>query len=257
MKINKPAALLVFAVFASALLGAEGVEEVQPKIMATTSWTAAFVRAAGYEDAIHVLAPYELRHPPEYELKPSDIAAVSEAEIIVFAGYEGMVSRIKEAVENTEAQMVRITTDYSLPVLEESISKLGDVLGTEAAAGKNVAELRDFYSSWKEEIAGGGDAAAEVICHFFQRPLAEELGFTVIGVFGPAPLEASELNKLAGNEPDFIIDNWHNDVGKPLLEVMPDVPAAVLINFPGHAGTERLIDVLKYNRKELGRVLRY
>ena len=74
-------------------------------------------------------------------------------------------------------------------------------------------------------------------------------------MFGPAPLEASELNKLAGKRPDFIIDNWHNDVGKPLLEVMPGIPAAVFINFPGHEDTQTLKDVLEYNREELGRIL--
>ena len=248
--------VLLLSVLVLPAVFAGGAGEAPPKVIATTTWTAAFVNAAGYEGDVHILAPSELRHPPEYELKPSDIAAVSEAETIVFAGYERMVGRIKEAVENTDARMLQITTDYSLQVLEKSISDVGKALGTEAAAENKVTGMRKFYSDWKNEISGAGAAGAEVICHFFQKPLAKELGFRIIGVFGPAPLEASELNKLDGKRPDFIIDNWHNDVGKPLLEIMPDVPAAVFINFPGHSDTQTLTDVLHYNRKELRNILR-
>lgn len=246
--------MLMFLLSAGGMFAAGVGEEVSP-VIASTSWTAAFIRAAGYEGDLYVLAPYEVRHPSDYELKVSDIAAVSEADFIVYAGYERMVDRIREATENKDARMIQITTNYTLPVLKQSITAVADALGTGGGGAETIQELDRFYADWKSEIAGFGAAGAEVICHFFQRPLAEELGFTVIGVFGPAPIEASELNRLSEMKPDFLIDNWHNDVGAPLREIMPEIPAAVFINFPGHEGTETLLDVLRYNREKLGEIL--
>ena len=57
------------------------------RVVASTSWTAAFARAAGATDIV-TIAPMELRHPPEYEIKPSDLAAVAAARFLVHSGYE-------------------------------------------------------------------------------------------------------------------------------------------------------------------------
>ena len=57
----------------------------EPVVVATTTWTAAFCRAAGIDDVV-VLTPSTLRHPPDYLLKPSDIPLIEEADIIVVVG---------------------------------------------------------------------------------------------------------------------------------------------------------------------------
>ena len=250
---------VLLIVSAIGLMPAEGsveaASEPETAVVASTGWTAAFIDAAGYRGDVHVLAPYELRHPPEYELKPSDVQAVAHADIIVYAGYERMVARIKEATRNNEAAVIQIATDYSLPVLVKSITALGEAFGTQNAAEKNLAELRDLLHDWKTDIARAGASGWNVICHLFQKPLAEELGFSVIGVFGPGPIEASQLNNLSNLQADLIIDNLHNDVGKPLLEIKEDVPVVTFINFPGHAGTKSLSDVLDFNREEFRKIL--
>lgn len=230
-----------------ALASAAGTQEAAGRVVTTTSWTGAFALAAGAE-SIHVIAPYDLRHPPEYELAPSDIQAVGDAEVVIFAGYERMVERLRDAVGEAGPDLVQITTTYALQDIRESVTAIAAVLGTHEEAERSIAEIEELYESWRSDIETRGLAESRVICHAFQAPLARELGFEIAGTFGPAPLEASQIARLSETEADFIIDNWHNDVGKPLTETLPDTPVATFINFPGHEATETLLDVLRYNR---------
>ena len=238
---------LVAVVLAASVWGAGAPEpEYGTDIIATTSWTAAFAEAAG-AGPVRMLAPYEMQHPSEYELKPSDIVAVSKAKVIIFAGYEVMVSRLKEAAAAESAELIQITTTYSLADIEKSLGVLAGKIGSQEAARANIAEIRGLYAELKTRITDGGLAGAPVIVHFFQRPLAQELGFTIAGVFGPAPLEASQIANLAKTGAGIIIDNEHNPIGRPLEEVMPDARYVRLINFPGASGTRTLTDVIRRN----------
>jgi len=56
-------------------------------VIASTSWVQAFAIAAGAKNVV-TIAPFELQHPPEYEIKPSDLLAVQHASLIVYSGYE-------------------------------------------------------------------------------------------------------------------------------------------------------------------------
>jgi ABC-type Zn uptake system ZnuABC Zn-binding protein ZnuA len=72
-------------------------------VVASTSWVAA--RAGGAEH-IRVLAPAELRHPPEYELKPSDLAAASRAGLVLYAEWDTFARRLKEAAGAAYAELI-------------------------------------------------------------------------------------------------------------------------------------------------------
>ncbi len=223
-------------------------------IVATTSWAAAFVYATGAEE-VAVLAPYQLRHPPEYELKPSDIRLVGEADIVIYAGYERMVSKIRDATGNEGPELLQIVTQYDIDTIRESVMSIASILDTEEIAGEKIEQINSFYADWKNELEESGLAGARVVCHAFQRPLVQELGMEVVGVFGPAPLETREIDELTRLAPALIIDNYHNDVGKPLRETLQNVPTAVFVNFPGVENTVTLLDVLKENRNRLRNML--
>lgn len=221
-----------------------------PEVIATTSWTAAFADLAGVTDTA-LLAPYEMQHPSEYELKPSDILAVGQAKMIIFAGYEIMVEKIKESAGNDEVQMVQIKTIMNYPTMEESALKIAAAAGTEDLAVKNLAEMKALLDSSRKELEKAGLFGASVIVHFHQQALARELGFQVAGVYGPGPLQAQQIGDLADVEADLIIDNWHNPVSQPLQEVKPGIKAVQLINFPGREKTRTLYDVVEYNLNRL------
>ncbi len=47
-------------------------------VVATNSWTGAFARAAGAKNVV-ILAPFDMEHPSEYELRAADIPLVVNA----------------------------------------------------------------------------------------------------------------------------------------------------------------------------------
>ena len=228
-------------------------------ILTTTTWTASFVEAAspelkGYRVAI--LAGADLRHPPEYELKPSDVVLLGNCAYFVFAGYEAMIPRIKQGSLKIGGTQVQIQTVNTPKVIRESVQKLARLFGTEKEAEENIKRIEQFYAEWKKEVANSGLQGSPVVCHAFLAPIAQELGLNIVGTYGPTPLEAVKIAELAGKKPRFILDNWHTDAGKPLIQALPGTPVVSFINFPGKEGTKSLLDVLSYNREQLRKMER-
>jgi len=255
MRNTAAAVLLVsLGLLAPRTVSTEPQREESAPVLATTAWTAAFARAAGLSE-VGILAPYELAHPAEYELKPSDLRAVAEAELIIFAGYEIMVRRLKDATKDFESKLLQIKTDYSLITLRESISKIASVFGTIEHAEKSIKMIAEIFEDWRNELRKAGLLGAPVLVHLFQKPLAEELGFEVKGVFGPIPIEARQIVTLSQESVRLIIDNGHNPVGIPLRETLPKVPYASFINFPPTKNSSSLLDILNANRRVLAETL--
>lgn len=238
-------ALVLIFLACAMTAGAAGI-----RVVATNSWTAAFAAAAGATDIV-TLAPSALRHPAEYELKPSDVEALRGASLIVYTGFEVMARKLTDAAGSRSIRLLKIDADYTVLVLRASITAIADVLGTQAAAARSLSELEAFLGSWKAELAGAGLGGATVVAHVFQRPLMTQLGFTVGGVFGPGPLEAAQIAKLSPIDAKLIVDNWHNEAGGPLRETMGSARYVSLVNFPGPDGTRSLLDVLSDDRARL------
>ncbi|HTO21530.1 MAG TPA: zinc ABC transporter substrate-binding protein [Spirochaetia bacterium] len=238
--------LAIFVLLAGAMTAA-----AEPtRVVATNSWTAAFAAAAGATDIV-TLAPPGLRHPAEYELKPSDVAALRGAGLIVYTGFEVMARKLADAAGTQSIRLLKVDADYTVPVLRASINAIADALGTQAVARRNLAELEAFLASWKSELSDAGLGGTPIVVHVFQKPLMEQLGFSVSGVFGPGPLEAAQIARLSPTGARLIVDNWHNEAGGPLRETMKSAGYASLINFPGEDATKTLLDVLKDDRDRL------
>jgi len=232
------------------LAGPAASQQKPLRAVATNTWTAAFARAAGIEDVV-TLAPADLRHPAEYELKASDVAALTGADIIISTGFEVMAKRLSESAGSRNVRILQIEADYTPAIMRSSLLAIAEAAGTMPQARASIAALEAFEASWKKELRDKGLTGAAIHVHLFQKPLMEELGFTVKGVFGPAPLEAAQISRLSREKVSLIVDNWHNEVAAPLRETMPDAHYASLINFPGPDGTVTLLDVLADNRKRL------
>jgi hypothetical protein len=238
---------MAFFLLLSVMAAPAQVRQKDIRVVATNSWTAALAAAAGARDIV-TLAPTGLRHPAEYELKPSDVAMLKGAKLIVTTGFEVMAKRLAEAAGSRRIRVLRIDADYSLETMRTSILAIADILGTQDQARDSIADLETFLSSWKQELRDDGLYGAPILVHVFQQPLMAELGFTIKGVFGPAPLEAAQIAKLSAEKVTYIVDNWHNEVAAPLRETLPDARYASLINFPGPDDTKTLLDVLSDDR---------
>ncbi len=225
-----------------------------PRLIATNGWTAAFAELAG-ADNMEVLAPYDMKHPPEYEISLAELQKVSRADFLVFAGYETMMKRIKESMgDSSSVTLIQVDTVNSYPVIAASVRKIAGELGTVEAAEANLAELKSFLDDWKRELVSE-DLMKNIIVHFHQQGPAKSLGLEPAMVFGPAPASLNQIRDVLGIKPSVIIDNYHNPQAAPFLEQTPAPAVVQWINFPGTAGTRSLLDVMKYNREQLDKIL--
>ena len=245
-------ALLIFCSFLA--LAAGGSEEQRgdgPLILASTSWTAAFAKEAGIEGEIISLAPSDYRHPPEYELLPSQVTLLADADYFIFGGYEGIAQRVLDGSLELGGSPLQITTVNSKKIIEESILKIATAFGSVETARRNIDGLHRKIDEVRGSIEAAGFGGTEVVCHAFLKDMVEDFGFKVVGVFGPAPPEAKQILELNQQGAALIIDNWHNDVGKLVSRNLEGLPVVSLINFPGHGETESLMDVIDYNFRQL------
>lgn len=225
------------------------------RVLATNSWTAAYAKAAGVED-VEVLAPSDMVHPPEYELLPTDVKKVNEADLLIYAGYEVLMKSVFESFDKPEEELVKIQTGFDPELIRVAVMTIAGRTGTCSAALESLEEIDGFFESTRAALRDRGLYGAPVLVHFHQQLLAEALGFEILGIFGPMPMEVGQLRKLGGLDPRFIIDNAHNPIAAPLTEIT-GAPAAELINFPGlynrgeSGDSMSLIGVLKYNRSQL------
>lgn len=219
-------------------------------VVATNSWTAAFAKAAGAKNVV-VLAPFEMAHPAEYELRPSDIPLIIHAKVVIFAGYETMVKKLQSGLDLKPEVLVKIETDYSMATIEKSVMEIAQRLGTEKTALQNIDSIRHLLLEGRARFDKSGINAAPVLVNFFQQSIVKEMGFEVAGVFGPASLEAGDIEKMAKTGSTMIIDNQHNPVGLPLAKVMTGAFYRQLLNFPGTNQTATLPDVIRFNIRQL------
>ena len=219
-------------------------------VVATSSWTAAYAQAAGAKNII-VLAPYDMAHPSEYELRPGDIPKLMDATVIVFAGYEVMTERLKKGLSLPADKLVQIDTDYSFESMEKSICKIAARLGTENISRENLSDIQREFDQARKTVEEKRMTNFPVIVHRFQSSFAREIGFVPKVIFGPSSPEASEIFTVSKTDAVIIIDNVHNPVGQSFKEVMPTARYFQLLNFPGRKGTVTLTDVIRYNVTQL------
>lgn len=236
-------ALIAAAILFPGMLSAQ-VREKQ--VVASTSWTAAIASAAGARN-IRIIAPLDLKHPPEYEIKPSDLEALHSADLVVYSGYEKFAQRLAETAAGRGTTVLQVYTDNLPPVFKREALKVAEALGT-------VEKYRSWEASFDAELELMRGRLAQAYpdrraaVHRYLATLAEWLGFEVVGTFGPGELSPQVLLNLTRLKPAVVIDNWHNISGKALAESLP-CAYVELINFPGRDGTATVEDVFAYNER--------
>ena len=228
-----------------------GNTSMGPKIVASTSWVGAIVEASGGRQ-VQILAPVELRHPPEYDFSPQDIIDASRADLVFWAGYEGFVKNLVRAANISENRLVRVNTNNAPDQLAESVRQVALLLDT-----------TDHFESWKRELdaldATMLEAAEKMhtkgmraAVQFHHQAFARYLGYEVVYVFGPQELTLNDIRAIEELDVDVVIDNWHSVQGESFRS--PARKYVQLVNFPGPFGTKGILDVLRYNARQLALV---
>lgn len=235
----------VLALLVSFSLFAQAASEETPSLVASTSWTAAFADLAGVDELI-AIAPSNLRHPPEYELVPSDIVALQNADYFVYAGYERMMNTISEGVVSEDRVDIRINTGNDRANVIEQVELIASVTGTTPRYESYIALIDEA----EERVAELGLDQLRVLCHTMQTPLAEDLGLNVVATFGGNEVTASQIEAAASGAYDLIIDNVHNPISGPLAEVS-DAKVVIWRNFPETVEHNALENTVRANIEAL------
>ncbi|ARF75936.1 ABC transporter substrate-binding protein [Kitasatospora albolonga] len=207
--------------------GAKG----KPVVVVTTTWEGAFAKAAGAED-IKVIVPQSVHHAPDYDPKPSDLAAVAAADFVLYAPFEPYAAKIKEAA-GSGAELVEVNLDNDPAKVTAEVERLGALFGTEDAATKWKAGFETEYDRLNKDVraAWPGGKAPSAVSQVFTVWAAELAGATVAGTYGPEAVTPAQLAELSAKKPDLVLDNAHMSTGT----VLPDSGAEQvgIVNYPG------------------------
>lgn len=215
-------------------------------VVCSTSWSGAFAELAGAED-VTVIAPANLRHPPEYEITVSDVLSITNSDYFIYAGFERMMKTLEDSFASSNTVPIQIKLDNSLTTVTESCMKIAKKLGTEKQCEKNIKEYEKVLKDGNKQVSKKGLDGAKVFCHKHQVYLAKELGLDVVATFGPGPVTSKQILDAKKGSYDLIIDNIHNPVGEPLVEVAKDAKYIIWRNFPESSGRNSLINLIKEN----------
>lgn len=233
------------ALLTAGLLLTSTIWAAPKKVVASTSWAAAFADIAGAEE-VESIAPVNLRHPPEYEITVSDVQKISDSELFIYAGFERMMKTLGTKVPN-KGTSVQIVLDNSLATVKESTLKIAQALGTEDIQKVRYAEYEKLVKDGQKKALKKKLNKKKVICNKNQTYLAKELGLEIVAVFGPGPVSSEELLEAKKAGYDLIIDNIHNPTGKPITEVLPKAKYIEWRNFPEAVEHDALKKVVSAN----------
>lgn len=218
-------------------------------VVASTSLTALVAKAAGAEQVTY-LAPAELRHPPEYDYRPSDISKVKDS-YLVYLGYEPFMSKLMEASHISSEMAATIELDNTPESYKNATKKLAEIWSTQEEQAKFEAELHQLASELLELAKANNVAEKKVVSQVYMTPILKWLGFEIIGEFGPSEMTPSQVAELANLKPDLIVDNLHMPQGAGISEVSQDTTRVELRSYPTEEMVS-LLEILKYNAKQLG-----
>lgn len=202
-----------------------------PKVVASTSWVGAVAKLAGVSD-ITVVAPSSAQHPPDYDPKASDLAAIGDADYVLVAGFEGFAQRMKDAAGST-AQVVTVTPDYDPAKLAIEVDKLAVLWHTAATADANMKSYTEQYDAASAALKETTKAKPQtVVAQMFVAGWAPFAGYTPVGTYGPEPTSPTKVAELIALEPTLVLENSHMGGGAEVASSSGATPVN-LVNFPG------------------------
>ncbi|MDW7660494.1 MAG: zinc ABC transporter substrate-binding protein [Bacillota bacterium] len=225
------------------------LEASGPVVVASTSWVAYIAQAAGAEN-ITILAPIELRHPPEYDFRPGDIQLVQEADWIIMAGYEPFMNRILEATEVEEDRVLRVRTTNTYENLSAQTALIAEALGTHEVQTAWVERLQELTEEMRQQAVEKQLTDQRILVHVHLEAFIRSLGIEPMAVYGAEEMSPAKMGELAAMNPDLILDNYHNPQGAGIQEIS-GAELIELRNFPTEVH-EDLIDLLLENAALIG-----
>ncbi|MCY0955445.1 metal ABC transporter solute-binding protein, Zn/Mn family [Streptomyces sp. H27-H5] len=202
-----------------------------PVVVVTTTWEGAFAKAAGVADP-KVIVPQSVHHAPDYDPKPSDLAAVAKADFVLYAPFEPYAAKIKEAADS-RAKLVEVNLDNDPEKAKAEVARLAGLFGTQSAAAKWTASFDTEYAALVKDVQGARPEgkSPSVVSQVFTTWAAELSGAAPVGTYGPEAVTPAQLADLSAKKPALVLDNAHMTTGV----VLPGSGAkqVEIVNYPG------------------------
>jgi len=250
MPVIRSAKVLCLAIATSLTMLACGASVVSAQIVvASTSLTGALAKAAGATE-VRILTPSDVKHPPEYELKPSDIAKLDGANAVVYAGYERMVQKLVEVSKGKGIVEVKVDTTTFPDNLVAQARKIAAVLRTEEKEEVWEKGFLEKLAGLKARLAPY--AGKKAVVHLQAQGFTKWAGLSIAQVIMPGEISPKALADAVGKQPDIVLDILHMPVAKVIAD-NAKCRYAALINFPGVEKTATLEDVFEYDTDQVVR----
>jgi zinc transport system permease protein len=219
----------------------------QETVVASTSLTGAIAKAAGAKE-VRIVVSSEMRHPPEYDLKPSDLLKFEGAKVVVYGGYERMVPKLLEASKNKNILAIQINTDTAPENLISQARKVSEILKTEKEEKAWEERFTGRLKELQKKISPYSGKRAVV--HKFAQPFAQWAGLQVVQLFSPGELTPKVIGDSIAKHPDLVVDIYHTPMAQAIAE-NAKCKYIQVINFPGVNHTQSLEDLFEYNAMQL------
>jgi len=192
-----------------------------------------------------------MRHPPEYDLRPSDLLKFEGADIVVYGGYERMVQKLLETSKNRNIMAIQIDTETSPENLMNQVRKISKMLGTEKEGQVWEENFVERLKLLKKKISPYSGRKAVV--HRFAQPFARWAGLHVVQIISPGELTPKVIADAVMQKPELVVDILHFPNAKVIAE-NAECKYIQVINFPGVENTKTIEDLFEYNCTQLLKV---
>ena len=219
-------------------------------VVASTSLAGAIAKAAGAKE-VRVITPGETRHPPEYDLRPSDLLKFEGADIVIYGGYERMVQKLLETSKNRNVLAIQIDTETSPENLMNQVRKISKMLGTEKERQLWKEGFVEKLKLLQKKISPYSGRKAVV--HRFAQPFAQWAGLHVVQIISPGELTPKVIADAVMQKPELVVDILHFPNAKVIAE-NAKCKYIQVINFPGVENTKTIEDLFEYNCTQLLKV---
>lgn len=216
----------------------------KPRVVCSTTVLCSVVRdLAGDSVEVEVIAPPNIC-PGHYDVRPSDVYVVAEADLVLYHGIEPWVEELKKASES-EAPAVKVAGGWSTPdtlkSLYSNVSKILDQylgLNTSVKLEKCLKAIDETAEELRRIAHERGFSGRPVVSMMFQADFLKFLGFRVIATFPPpekvsAKLFESIVKNATESGAVLVVDNLQSgtEIGSRLASRVNAVEVA-LSNFP-------------------------
>ncbi len=264
--------ILVFmsllVLFQNSLIVSSSYAEEKPLVVTTTNVLASIVEDLAGDSVVVEVIVSPSACPAHYDVKPSDVYKIKEADLILIHGFEPWVNDLVSA-SGSSAPIVTIKGPWNTPDLlkEKYISvanALQRYLGIDVEINLNKSlDAINKTAVWLKEFAkSNGFEGVPVVAMMWQVGFLKFLGFNVVATYPPPEKVSLNLyNQIIANASKYgakiVVDNLQSgtELGRKIADEIGGVEVA-LTNFPGIAPElNNMTEVMKYNAELMARAL--